>query len=840
MKKLLLLLQVVGLISITTTTVVACGVSRQPNPNYQSDVQVPINEQKTQIEQALLARVRTLILDNEYKISDAAAKSYSLAQNAQDLTKLNRDANKTIGDVFQSYFGPTNLNDTKYSSNITLDGSLGDPGGIFNLLLSGVNSLLPSGLSGILDKLSGLSDLPLLGDVINTINGFLGNFAPNMVNNSSKLIQILQSLNLTTIVDGLPLGVDKLATLEVSNTQLTLINLLRPLLKQTTIDGFFTTLAQGINFDFSTYQVSDLSSIFWIELVNSMALFKQSDYELLTYTNDSSTIQTQLISAGQSLGTMLGATATTPTSPSFSSVVQGVACLLKAFSALGLKMTLLNSETKLFAPIDSEHLFSSDDNTTYLTAKLNATVGESTLVNTYPTLAKYFNFGEFFSNLVYFFDNDASITQERRSDRVLKFINVLFADKITNNQVSSNSLAFFTGIFSQTNPDSGLSDNNQISQAASEIDQFLTPGLLNDQTINLPNSSNTTFTSNVITWLQTDSKFLATPFTTLYGGDLTSLFSSTSFSLVVGTTFAAQIQAAFQQIFAYQRDKKINLENFLNSKLLNLLIGFKAPGYSAEDLVKNNGLFPNYGAYYTNKTLVELMNEFKNSLNLTGKETVKQLTYRYFDVSLFNQVIDEALYDSSTNKSILTTILEYLKTPVLSRVQPNTILEALGYRNDATNGYGILVDSLVGRLLQTFAPDVVKKYALDDGSFLSVNDLRGLNPKYTDNFQFFAKQSAEVLTQLIKPTAYQPWLNAVLSAKPAAFVIDSNTTSWTTKTNGLYGGVVKIKFNPKGIVVLTNPNPKVALTQDASTYQVTFMRTNLGKVFTITNIQKLS
>ena len=230
-----------------------------------------------------------------------------------------------------------------------------------------------------------------------------------------------------------------------------------------------------------------------------MALFKQGDYELLTYTNDSSTIQTQLISAGQSLGTMLGATATTPTSPSFSSVVQGVACLLKAFSALGLKMTLLNSETKLFAPIDSEHLFSSDDNTTYLTAKLNATVGESTLVNTYPTLAKYFNFGEFFSNLVYFFDNDASITQERRSDRVLKFINVLFADKITNNQVSSNSLAFFTGIFSQTNPDSGLSDNNQISQAASEIDQFLTPGLLNDQTINLPNSSNTTFTSNVIT-----------------------------------------------------------------------------------------------------------------------------------------------------------------------------------------------------------------------------------------------------------------------------------------------------------------------------------------------------
>ena len=85
MKKLLLLLQVVGLISITTTTVVACGVSRQPNPNYQSDVQVPINEQKTQIEQALLARVRTLILDNEYKISDAAAKSYSLAQKAQRL-----------------------------------------------------------------------------------------------------------------------------------------------------------------------------------------------------------------------------------------------------------------------------------------------------------------------------------------------------------------------------------------------------------------------------------------------------------------------------------------------------------------------------------------------------------------------------------------------------------------------------------------------------------------------------------------------------------------------------------------------------------------------------------
>ena len=52
--------------------------------------------------------------------------------------------------------------------------------------------------------------------------------------------------------------------------------------------------------------------------------------------------------------------------------------------------------------------------------------------------------------------------------------------------------------------------------------------------------------------------------------------------------------------------------------------------------------------------------------------------------------------------------------------------------------------------------------------------------------------------------------------------------------------MVKIKFNPKGIVVLTNPNPKVVLTQDASTYQVTFMRTNLGKVFTITNIQKLS
>jgi len=228
-----------------------------------------------------------------------------------------------------------------------------------------------------------------------------------------------------------------------------------------------------------------------------MALFKQSDYQMLTYTNESSTIQAQLITAGQSFGTMLGQTSTT--SPSFGSMIQGVACLLKAFSALGLKMTLLNSESKLFAPIDSEHLFSSDDNTTYLTAKLNATIGESDLVNTYPTLAKYFNFGEFFSNLVYFFDNDSSITQERRSARVLKFINVLFADKITNNKVSSNSVAFFTGIFSQTNPDSGLSDNNQISSAASEIDQFLTPSLLNNQAINLPSSNSTTFTSNVIT-----------------------------------------------------------------------------------------------------------------------------------------------------------------------------------------------------------------------------------------------------------------------------------------------------------------------------------------------------
>jgi len=277
--------------------------------------------------------------------------------------------------------------------------------------------------------------------------------------------------------------------------------------------------------------------------------------------------------------------------------------------------------------------------------------------------------------------------------------------------------------------------------------------------------------------LQTDSKFLATPFTTLYSGDLTSLFTSTNFSLVVGTTFAPKIQAAFQQIFAYQRDKKINLENFLNSKLLNLLIGFKAKGYRAEDLVKNNGLFPNYGAYYTNKTFIELMNEFKNSLNLTGKETVSQLAYRYFDVSLFNQVIDEALYDTPTHKSILTTILEYLKTPVLSRAKPTTILTALGYFNDSTNGYGILVDSLAGRLLQTFAPDVVKNYALEEGSFLRVNDLRELNPNYTDNFRFFAKQSAEVLTQLIKPTTYEPWLKAVLGANPAAFVIDSSATS---------------------------------------------------------------
>jgi len=261
-KKLLLLLQVVGLTLITTTTVVACGVIQQPNPNYQDDLQVPVNEQKTEIEQALLARMRTLILDNEYKISDSAAKNYSLAQNAEDLTKLNRDVNKTIGDVFQSYFGSTKLNNTKYGSNITLDGSLGDRGGIFNLLLSGLNSLLPSGISGILDKLARLGDLPLLGDVVNTINSFLGNLAPNMVDNSDKLIQILQSLNLTTIADGLPLGVDKLATLEVSDAQLTLINLLRPLLKQTTIDGFFAVLAGGINFDFSTYQISDLSSIF--------------------------------------------------------------------------------------------------------------------------------------------------------------------------------------------------------------------------------------------------------------------------------------------------------------------------------------------------------------------------------------------------------------------------------------------------------------------------------------------------------------------------------------------------------------------------------------------------
>lgn len=838
MKKLLLLLQVVGLTLITTTTVVACGVGGQINPNYQDEIQVPLSEQKIEIQQSILARMRTLILDNEYKISDSAYKSYSLSQNAQDLTKLNRDAKKTIGNVFETYFGSTNLNDVSYSNNITLDGSLGDQGGIFNLLLSGFNSLLPSGLSGILDKLSGLSNIPLLGDLISTINGFLGNFPPNMVNNSGKLIQILQSLNLTTIADGLPLGIDKLATLEVSKTQLTLINLLRPLLKQTTIDGFFTILAQGINFDFSTYQISDLSSIFWIELVNSIALFKQSDYQMLTYTNESSTIQAQLITAGQSFGTMLGQTSTT--SPSFGSMIQGVACLLKAFSALGLKMTLLNSESKLFAPIDSEHLFSSDDNTTYLTAKLNATIGESDLVNTYPTLAKYFNFGEFFSNLVYFFDNDSSITQERRSARVLKFINVLFADKITNNKVSSNSLAFFTGIFSQTNPDSGLSDNNQISSAASEIDQFLTPSLLNNQAINLPSSSSTTFTSNVITWLQTDSEFLATPFATLYSGDLTSLFTSTNFSLVVGKNFADKIQGAFQQIFAYQRDGKINLENFLNSKLLNLLIGFKAKGYSAEDLVKNNGLFPNYGAYYTNKTLVELMNEFKNGLNLTGKETISQLTYRYFDIGLFNQVIDEVLYDSDGKTSLLTRILEYLKTSVSSRAKPEAILSALGYENDSDKGYGILVDSLAGRLLQAFAPDLVKNYASADGSFLSVNDLRRLNPNYTDNFQFFAKQSAEVLTQLIKPTQYQPWLNAVLSAKPAAFVIDSSATRWTTKTDGLYGGVVKIKFNPKGIVVLTNPNPKVVLTQDASIYQVTFMRTNLGKVFTITNIQKLT
>jgi len=276
--------------------------------------------------------------------------------------------------------------------------------------------------------------------------------------------------------------------------------------------------------------------------------------------------------------------------------------------------------------------------------------------------------------------------------------------------------------------------------------------------------------------LQTDSEFLATPFATLYSGDLTSLFTSTNFSLVVGKTFANKIQGAFQQIFAYQRDGKINLENFLNSKLLNLLIGFKAKGYSAEDLVKNNGLFPNYGAYYTNKTLVELMNEFKNGLNLTGKETISQLTYRYFDIGLFNQVIDEVLYDSDGKTSLLTRILEYLKTSVPSRAKPEAILRALGYENDSDKGYGILVDSLAGRLLQAFAPDLVKNYASADGSFLSVNDLRRLNPNYTDNFQFFAKQSAEVLTQLIKPTQYQPWLNAVLSAKPAAFVIDSSAT----------------------------------------------------------------
>ncbi|ATG97212.1 MOLPALP family lipoprotein [Mesoplasma lactucae] len=869
MRKILSLLAAITLTATSATTVVACGASAYnglgKNDTYKDIVFPSRQVSEKEITGAAMARLRTVILDNEYGLSDAKNKTFSMKQSADALTTL--DNSEPISNVYNRYFNEGSLHTATYSDNIKLQGTLGEDGEIFKQ---------------IFDKLTDFIPAPLKTIIFQLFNIDVNKIADKSVESARTLISILTTINAQVVGTGIPIGIDKLYSLNKVGkfTPVDVLNnLLNDLVKKLTqekVNSFFDSLTFGVNFDLSDYKVEDLNSIFMIEVANAAKLFgsEKVDGPLFGYDNDNKVLtsdSTELNKALIASGQFLGTTFLTPPKQSSNNIMMGVMHIFRALSALSIKMQIFNDDNKRIDNTDfnnKDHIFDKDKtNVQFISErltgkKLSEVASEhSTWVNQEDL--KYLNFGELISNLVYFLaPNDEGIQQ----GRLFKLLNIMFADKVVDNKISSNVSSLLAGVFSSTNKDVVTSDN--LSTVAKTLDDTFTNAFLTNTQIPDPGTGNK-FASNLKDWLDTNEEFKKNPFTVAYHGDLTNMVTANSLDGVIGAPFKAQVQKVLMSMFTFYEtaerpsaDKsQINLLNLFNLKLRTIFSASGVKDFSVEDLTKNNALFPNVADFFVNKSIISLAKDLSEIFALSGMETSKVqgvgvdkipgLKYRYAIIPEFKEVINEILYGTeltADNKSILWTIINNLN-------DPSKNLSFIGY-DDQMN---YKVDSPIGRLLIFFVPEFAnkeKQTPIDKDingkdvtpyQVISRDTLKN-SAGYTDNFGWILSGIANFLKDIIPGTNYEYWLKPVLGGRrningnygdnsPAFTIIEGNDVRKPKFTyfKGKYrkldfsqvikSGDMYIQFDPTGLEILNDNGQPIQLgSGHKAVYHITFER----------------
>lgn len=746
MKRLLSILGSIAVAASSASAVVACT----DNAGYVQDMMgsktgIPSDhsQDEADIKTDLLARAKTLILNNEFGLSDAMTKKFMLNEKVSQFNGSDTSGQK-MNDIYSNFMNDTSV--TTANPKLNMDGTIGDSGGIavfgeqslFNAILKKIFPDVPT--SGIKKTLYGFLQSLLSAEGFNNTIGE-GKLGDALTTALSPILQVIGQLNTPTAMSGIPYAL----TLIPSS-----LEKLEPIFK---IVGPILNKLQGVQ-----GTVDGLLQ----DLNNAVVM---TDDPMQTVQDNIGDLINEIVTGKDKSGNKVDSAA------NFNDIV-------KLIQLGGNYLSMFNDDG--FVNDDKTKVEPLDDKTTF--AEMNAVNGKTLSSSKYYEInnGKGFNLAAILKGLVYFFGDEDNPNEAK----IKKFmqITLLKLDSPDSKPELSVLGKYFVDNFAKLFRDK---DGNPLFKGSDgKADNTALYKFFTDALTTNPEQFGYIFND----WSK-----------------LKILDDDKSNQAIISYIYDNQdLKRAFLDGNSGTKELTYSLSTLLEIPLQRILMLAKVPGFYSDgedqkvgdtDLDKT-GLLPNYAGYFTQNSITNMAKETKITFRLDDSLTNDNLKYYYFlfgeadsaktqvdeqaRPSTLAKFVDELLfwdpYNSTADKkqSILAELIGWLG----GKDSWKNIAIKLGYCEDIDPGDPIkkgthldnntvYANSIMGDIIKMLIPKLgldSTQEGLDSFNGQKVITLQNvIDNAASDDLTFFAASLSSFAGDILKPTNYDYWLNVLMN-----------------------------------------------------------------------------
>lgn len=745
MKKLLSILGSVAITATSASAVVSCTDSSyiQDALGPSKGIEATHEYDESEIQASLLARAKTLILNNQFGLSDAITKPAVMKQTLADLNvNNNKIKDLTVNDIFSKFINDSSIGDV--NPNLNMNGTIGDSGGIAEKIeqsiMDAITNAISSDASSMIHK--------LLVGILNAqgFNNLIGEgkLGQALTDAAAPILQVLGQLNTPTAMTGIPYALTLIPpTLQKYGTLTSLASKLIAMLGQYK-DKFDGLLKPFID-------ATDLTSMASSSLSDIQGLIANALEDFIPGPKDSDGNPTGKNMKGNKLSTQ-----------------DAIGDVMKLISLGGYYLTFFNNGTN-----DKDYKIS--DESTFAEMSATKTLSDSVFYKT--NQGKGFNIAPILKAGAYFLAEDNHDVLQSKVRKLLQIL-LISSDK----SVTSSPKLSALGTLAQ-NMLAKIIKNVPADSIGKFIVTILTDKAVGTKLFNdVFNDWYKLADDNVLPGLK-DSLDKSTDLKRAFYNDTTYQESTYSLNNL--------LQVPLYKILLLAKS-----DGFYSNG---------TPDQLGDTDLDTTGLLPSFAGAFTQSSIVQIAKEAKSIFKMDDTLTNNDVSYYYFlfggksqsgnfadDPSSLNKFIDELLFNdpyNGNNEGVLSEIVDWI-------AKPNAWKEVaikLGYLKDADGNLDktrVNKKSIMGDILMMLIP---KLTADIKGDTISLDDVIG--HANSDDLTFFASGLSSFMGDILKPTNYDYWLGVMLRANDLFSVDNSGAGPWIDRL-----GFTEDKFANNGYI----------------------------------------